>query len=173
VFFENLSRTFKFHYNPTRITDSLYEYLCTFYIVSRWILLIVRNVSDKICRENPYTHFVVFLSCRLWDNTTYVVILYIWYDICDIIWYMMMWCYMIRNDMMWYSMIYMIYDIRCDMIRNDMMWYDIWYIWYNMIYDVMWYDKKCTIWCGIIWYMIWYIWYNMKYVWYDKKWYMI
>jgi len=33
---------------------------CTFVIVSRWILLRMRNVSDKICRENQNTHLAVF-----------------------------------------------------------------------------------------------------------------
>ena len=42
----------------------------TFMIISRLFLLIMRNVSDKSCRENQNTHFVFsdfFLrkSCRL------------------------------------------------------------------------------------------------------------
>jgi hypothetical protein len=43
-------------------------------IISRWILLRIRNVSDKSCRENQNTHFMFnnFFpsrkSCRLWDN---------------------------------------------------------------------------------------------------------
>ena len=40
--------------------------------ISRWILLTIRNVLDKSCRENQNTHFssVAFLrkSFRLWDN---------------------------------------------------------------------------------------------------------
>ena len=31
---------------------------CTFMIISRWILLIIINVSDRICRENQNTHFM-------------------------------------------------------------------------------------------------------------------
>ena len=50
---EDQSRKFKFHYNLTTITDTLHEDLCTF-IISRSILLIVRNVSDK-----TKTHFVL------------------------------------------------------------------------------------------------------------------
>ena len=42
-------------------------------IISRWILLRMKNVSDKICRENQNTYFVLSnfffrKSCRLWDN---------------------------------------------------------------------------------------------------------
>jgi hypothetical protein len=41
--------------------------------ISRWILLRMRNVSDKLCRENRNTHYIFnnfFLkkSCCLWDN---------------------------------------------------------------------------------------------------------
>jgi len=47
--------------------------ICTFMIISRSVLLKMRNVSDKSCRENQNTHFMFnnFLfrkSCRLWDN---------------------------------------------------------------------------------------------------------
>jgi len=41
---------------------SLQENLSTFAILSRSVLLITRNVSDKSCRENPNTHFV-FNNC--------------------------------------------------------------------------------------------------------------
>jgi len=42
-------------------------------ILSHSVFLRMRNVSDKVCRENQNTHFVFskFLfrkSCRLWDN---------------------------------------------------------------------------------------------------------
>jgi hypothetical protein len=43
-------------------------------IISRWMLLRLRNVSDKSCRENQNTHFMFNnsppppKSCRLWDN---------------------------------------------------------------------------------------------------------
>ena len=60
-FFENLSRKFKFHYNPTEITGTLNEDVFTFMIISRLILLTKRNVSDKSCRESENTHFM--LSC--------------------------------------------------------------------------------------------------------------
>jgi hypothetical protein len=46
----------------------------TFMIVSRWIIVIVRNVSDKMCRENQYTFSVTFFSKvvtfyeKMWKN---------------------------------------------------------------------------------------------------------
>jgi hypothetical protein len=56
-FFENLSRKFKFFKNVTSITGTLHEDLCTF-IICRWILCRMRNVSDKSCRDNQNTHFM-------------------------------------------------------------------------------------------------------------------
>ena len=45
--------------------------------VSRWILVRMRNVSDKSCREHQNAHFVfnnVFRKpCLLWDNVESVV----------------------------------------------------------------------------------------------------
>ena len=72
VFFENLSPKFKFRYNPTRITGTLHEDVSTFMTISRWILLRMRNVSNKSYRENQNTHFIfnnVFPKIvPLWDN---------------------------------------------------------------------------------------------------------
>jgi hypothetical protein len=52
LFFENLSGIFKIHFNPTQITGTLHEYLCTFMTISRSFLLRMRNFStifvDKI-----------------------------------------------------------------------------------------------------------------------------
>jgi hypothetical protein len=51
---------------------TLHEDLCTFMTIYRWILLRMRNVSDKSCRENQNTHFMfnnVFPKILpLWDN---------------------------------------------------------------------------------------------------------
>ena len=58
VFFETLSRNFKFHYNMRRITATLHEDLCTL-LISRWILLRMRNVADKWCRKNQNIFYVV------------------------------------------------------------------------------------------------------------------
>jgi hypothetical protein len=41
-----------------RITGTLRGDLCTFMIISRWILLIMRNVSDRSCTQNRNKHFV-------------------------------------------------------------------------------------------------------------------
>ena len=59
AFLEYLLRKFKFNQNPTRITDTLHENVFTFMTISRWILLRMRNVLDKSCRENQNTHFTL------------------------------------------------------------------------------------------------------------------
>jgi len=58
VFFENLSRTFKFHSNLTIIMGIFHEGQYTFFIITHSVLLRTRNVSDKSCRENQNTHFM-------------------------------------------------------------------------------------------------------------------
>jgi len=50
VFFENLMRKFKFRLNPTRTMNTLHGYLCTF-MISRGIILRMRNVSDRFVEE--------------------------------------------------------------------------------------------------------------------------
>jgi hypothetical protein len=57
-FWKIFCRKFKFHYNLTTITSTLHADRYTFFIISRWILLIMRNVSDKSCTDNRNTHFV-------------------------------------------------------------------------------------------------------------------
>ena len=57
VYVENLSKIFKFHYNLTRLTGTLHEDPCTF-IIPSWILLRMRNVSDKIVEK-----FKTHISC--------------------------------------------------------------------------------------------------------------
>jgi hypothetical protein len=52
---------------------TLREDLSTFLIASRSVLLRMRNVSDKSCRENQNTYFAFSnfffrKSCRVWDN---------------------------------------------------------------------------------------------------------
>jgi hypothetical protein len=50
---------------------NLHKGVRTFMTISRWILLRMRNVSNKSCRENQNTHSMVNnwfrKSCRLWD----------------------------------------------------------------------------------------------------------
>jgi len=50
IIFENLS-TFRFHYNLTRKTGTLHEDRYTFLIISRSVLLRIRNVSDKVAEK--------------------------------------------------------------------------------------------------------------------------
>jgi hypothetical protein len=69
VFFENRSIKLKFHWTLAGITTTLRD-ICTFVIISRWILLRMRNVSDKSCRQKKKLFSVTVFrnSCRLWDN---------------------------------------------------------------------------------------------------------
>ena len=64
VFFENLSRIFKFYQNVRRITGNLHEDWHIFLIISGSVLLTMRNISYKSCRGNQSTHFMFnnFLS---------------------------------------------------------------------------------------------------------------
>ena len=57
-YFENLSGKLKYLYNRTRITGTLHADRYTLLIISRSVLLRMRNVSDRSCRENQNTHFV-------------------------------------------------------------------------------------------------------------------
>ena len=66
--FENIQVSLKYDKN----NGTLHKDLCTFMIISHWILRRMRNVSDRSCRENQNTHFMINnfsqKSCRLWDN---------------------------------------------------------------------------------------------------------
>jgi len=53
--FRKSVRKFKFLYNQTRITGTLHDDLCTFMIISGWVILRMRNVSDESCRQNKNT----------------------------------------------------------------------------------------------------------------------
>jgi len=59
----------------TRITGTLHEELCTFMTVSCSVLLRMRNVSDKSCRENQNTHFV-FNNFFLPENRAVIAIMW-------------------------------------------------------------------------------------------------
>jgi hypothetical protein len=57
----------------TRIKGNFLEDLCTYMIISRWILLLMWNVSEKSCRENQnavfvFSNFLFRKSCRLWNK---------------------------------------------------------------------------------------------------------
>jgi hypothetical protein len=75
IYFQNLSRKFKFHENLTRITGTLHEDQYTFMIISRSVLRRMRNVSYRICTENQNTHFV-FNNFFFSDNRS----------VCEIMW---------------------------------------------------------------------------------------
>jgi hypothetical protein len=70
--FENLSKKFKLYLNPTRIKGTLHEEVNTFITISRYVLLKMRIVLDKRCRENQNTHFMLNKfsrkSCSLWGD---------------------------------------------------------------------------------------------------------
>ena len=56
--FQKLSRKFKFDQNTTRVMGTFHEVLSTFVIICCLILVRMRNVLDKSCRENQNTHFI-------------------------------------------------------------------------------------------------------------------
>jgi hypothetical protein len=62
----------KFRFNLTRIMGTLHEDVCTFMILTFWILLRMRYISDEICTENRNTFYVLQpphpSSYRLYDN---------------------------------------------------------------------------------------------------------
>ena len=71
VLSENLSRKFKFHWNPKRVTGTLHKDRYTFLIISRWILLEWEMFQTKVV-DQIWTHFAFsnFLQmvCRLCGN---------------------------------------------------------------------------------------------------------
>jgi hypothetical protein len=73
--FRKSSEKLQLRWNMTRITGTLNEDQYTFMIISRSILLKMRNVSDKSCRENQNTHLrsITFFENRaiyeiMWKN---------------------------------------------------------------------------------------------------------
>ena len=70
IFFENLFRNIKFHWNRTRLAGAVHKDQYTFLIISRSVLLRMRNVSDKSCRGTK-THIlysVTFSEEIMWKN---------------------------------------------------------------------------------------------------------
>ena len=70
VFFENLSRKFKFSLKSDK--NNWYEDMCTFMIASLWIILKIGNVSGKCCWQNRNTRFMFSdffpKKCLLWGS---------------------------------------------------------------------------------------------------------
>ena len=57
-FFRKSVEKIKLLLKSDKNNGTLHEDLCTFLILSRSVLLRMRNVSDKSCRENQNNHFV-------------------------------------------------------------------------------------------------------------------
>ena len=57
-YLNNLLVKFKFHYNRTRMMATLHEDQYTFLIISRAVILRMKNVSDKCRRKNQKAHFM-------------------------------------------------------------------------------------------------------------------
>jgi hypothetical protein len=57
IFWKSVKKI-NFYSNLTRLTGTINEYICTFMIISCSVLLRMRNVSDKSCRENNNTHIM-------------------------------------------------------------------------------------------------------------------
>jgi len=57
-FLWNLSTKYKFNLNWIRITGTLHEDKYTFLIISHSVLLRMRSILNKHCRENHNTHIV-------------------------------------------------------------------------------------------------------------------
>ena len=75
IFLENLSRKFKFKLKP----DEGNGYMCAFKIISRWIILRMRNVPHESCRVNQNAYFTFSnpppprKSCSLRDDVENMV----------------------------------------------------------------------------------------------------
>jgi hypothetical protein len=55
--FQNSADRMKFNFNLTRITDTLCEDLCSM-MIPCLILLRIRKIADKTCRESKNTQFM-------------------------------------------------------------------------------------------------------------------
>jgi hypothetical protein len=56
-------KSVEFHENVTRITGTLQDDVCTVLVISFSFFLRMRNISDKSCRENQNTHYVLNNVC--------------------------------------------------------------------------------------------------------------
>jgi hypothetical protein len=57
--FKNSVEKIQVSLKSTRINDALHEVQYTLFITSRSFVLTTINVSEKICRENENTHFML------------------------------------------------------------------------------------------------------------------
>jgi hypothetical protein len=58
--FANMLRKLNFYQNLKRRKCTLYAYICTFMVVPRWILLKMRNISERSWRGNQNTYFMSY-----------------------------------------------------------------------------------------------------------------
>ena len=74
IFFENLSRKLKFHWDTKRVTGTLQEDICTFTIIISSFSSYNKKYFRQCCRENQNPHFMCTInfyprkSWRLWDD---------------------------------------------------------------------------------------------------------
>jgi hypothetical protein len=72
LFFRKYVEKIQVYLNQTRRKGTLHEGLFIVMVISRLMLLRMKNMSDKCCRETQNTHFMfnsVFRKlCRLWNN---------------------------------------------------------------------------------------------------------
>ena len=69
-YFFKICQKFKFDWSLTRIMDTLHDDFCKFVIMSIWILLWMRNISDKLQRKLNRTFLFsnfFWKSCHLRD----------------------------------------------------------------------------------------------------------
>ena len=84
AFLENLSWKFKIHCNLIRITDTLHEDQFTFLVISRWILLKIRIISDKFGEKIKTPILFLCWTCvpcfNIFPEGTSPVSKYVWVD---------------------------------------------------------------------------------------------
>ena len=72
-FSKNVLRKFMFRYNRWRTVGTLHEHQYTVLVTSHSVLVIMRTVGYKNCRQSENTHFILnnlfyWGSCHLWGN---------------------------------------------------------------------------------------------------------
>ena len=56
IIFRTTVKRIQVSFKSDKITETLHEDVCTFMVLSQWIILRMRKVSGKICSENQNTH---------------------------------------------------------------------------------------------------------------------
>jgi hypothetical protein len=73
VFFENLSRKLKFRYDLAKIARTLHEDVYSLMIKSRSVILQMRSLLDKMCRENCNMRFIFINFYRAVHEITWKI----------------------------------------------------------------------------------------------------